>query len=81
VLDQFGFALSAGDFGKSGEADLAVGVMGESIDGIGFAGAVNLIYGTASGLSSTGNQFWHQNSAGVPDSAEENDSFGLSLAP
>jgi len=55
--------------------------MGESIDGIGFAGAVNLIYGTASGLSSTGNQFWHQNSAGVPDSAEENDSFGLSLAP
>ena len=81
VLDQFGFALSAGNFGRTGEADLAVGVPGESIGGFGAAGAVNVIYGTASGLASTGNQFWHQNSAGILDSAEESDSFGSSLAP
>jgi hypothetical protein len=81
VLDQFGYSLSAGNFGKTGEADLAVGARGESIGGVGNAGAVNLIYGTASGLSSTGNQFWHQNSSGIPDSAEDNDSFGSSLAP
>ena len=81
LLDQFGFALSAGNFGRTGEADLAVGVPGESIGGIGAAGAVNVIYGTASGLASTGNQFWHQNSSGSPDSAEEGDSFGSSLAP
>ena len=68
VLDQFGFALSAGNFGRTGEADLAVGVPGESIGGFGAAGAVNVIYGTASGLASTGNQFWHQNSAGILDS-------------
>jgi hypothetical protein len=81
VLDQFGFALSAGNFGRTSEADLAVGVLGESIGGVGFAGAVNVIYGTASGLSSTGNQFWHQDSAGILDSAEEGDGFGSSLAP
>jgi hypothetical protein len=81
VLNQFGFALTAGNFGRTGEADLAIGVLGENIGGIGFAGAVNVIYGTASGLASTGNQFWHQNSTGVPDSAEESDSFGSSLAP
>jgi hypothetical protein len=81
VLDQFGLALSAGNFGRSGEADLAVGVLGESIGGIGSAGAVNVIYGTASGLSSTGNQFWHQDSSGMLDSAEQGDGFGSSLAP
>jgi len=81
LLDQFGSALSAGNFGRSGEADLAVGVPGESIGGLGAAGAVNVIYGTASGLASTGNQFWHQNSTGSPDSAEEGDRFGSSLAP
>jgi len=81
VLDQFGFALSAGNFGRTGEADLAVGVPGESIGAIGAAGAVNVIYGTASGLANTANQFWNQNSAGSPDSAEEGDGFGSSLAP
>jgi hypothetical protein len=81
LLDQFGSALSAGNFGRTGEADLAVGVPGESIGGLGAAGAVNVIYGTAGGLASTGNQFWHQNSAGSPDSAEEGDRFGSSLTP
>ena len=81
VLDQFGYSLSAANFGKSGEADLAVGARGESVSGVGNAGAINVIYGTTNGLSSTGNQFWNQDSAGVPDSAEADDGFGSSLAP
>ena len=59
----------------------AVGVRGESIGTIGAAGAVNVIYGTSTGLASSGNQFWHQNSSGSPDSAEEGDNFGAALAP
>ena len=80
-LDQFGLALSAGNFGKTGQADLAVGVRGESVGGTGAAGAVNVIYGTSTGLASSGNQFWHQGSSGSPDAAEEGDSFGAALAP
>jgi disulfide bond formation protein DsbB len=81
LLDQFGFALSAGNFGKTSHADLAVGVAGESIGAIGAAGAVNVIYGASTGLASSGNQFWHQNSSGSPDPAEDGDNFGAALAP
>jgi hypothetical protein len=35
---------------------LAVGAHDEEVDGVGFAGAVNVIYGSASGLSSTDSQ-------------------------
>jgi hypothetical protein len=43
-------------------------------------GAVNVLYGTASGLSATGNQFWTQNSSGVRDAAEADEFFGFSLS-
>ena len=32
------------------------------------------------GLTSTGNQLWHQDSAGIADTAEAGDSFGGALA-
>ena len=43
------------------------------------AGGVHVIYGTALGLSEIGDQFWHQNSAGIKDEVEANDRFGTSL--
>jgi hypothetical protein len=79
--DLFGSGLSAGNFNGDGVEDLGVGVSGESIDGAKGAGAANVIYGTASGLASGGNQFWHQNSPGVAGDAEEGDAFGMWLAP
>lgn len=76
LLDQFGFALSAGNFGKTSQADLAVGVRGES-----GGGAVNVIYGTSTGLASSGNQFWDQSSSGGPNPADGGANFGAALAP
>ena len=79
--DQFGYSLAAGDFDNDGFADLAIGVPSEDIETGGpYAGAVNVIYGSSSGLTSTGNQLWSQNSPGIADSSENVDNFGHSLA-
>jgi hypothetical protein len=77
--DEFGTSLAAGDFNKDGYSDLAIGVPGEDIGATQDAGAVNIIYGSATGLSSTGNQIWYQGTDGIPDAAEEDDKFGYSL--
>ena len=79
VADAFGGALARGDFDGNGFADLAVGVPGEDIGEISRAGAVNVIYGSAAGLTTTGDQFWSQNSAGIEDTAEAFDEFGTAL--
>jgi hypothetical protein len=82
AFDFFGEALAAANFGKSLEADLAVGVPGEDFSATNFdAGAVNILYGTSTGLTATGNQFWHQNSSGILEQAEPADEFGSALAP
>src|SRR5574337_1224048 len=59
------------DFDGDGFDDLVVGVSGEDIGGIVNAGAVNVIYGSSSGLSSSGNQIWHQDSTDILDRSEE----------
>ena len=74
--DSFGGALAAGDFNGDGFADLAIGVEGENF----YAGGVAVLLGGASGLTVTGNTFWSQDSAGVPDAEEELDGFGWALA-
>ncbi|HET9516988.1 MAG TPA: integrin alpha, partial [Actinoplanes sp.] len=76
--DWFGYALAIGDFGKSGHEDLAVGVPSEgspSSDD----GSVNVIYGSATGLTAAGNRTWGQDSKGILGEAEESDMFGRSL--
>ncbi len=75
----FGGTLAAGDLNGNGRADLAVGIPVERVGGFGYAGAVQVLYGTASGLSASGNQLWHQNSPGVLETAEANDRFGVGL--
>lgn len=72
----FGKSLFAADVGRSGRADLRVGVPGQRVGGNDGAGAVHLLYGGANGLTASGDQVWHQNSPGVLDAAEEFDSFG-----
>jgi hypothetical protein len=78
--DRFGFALAAGDFDGDRFADLAVGVPGESIGTTAGAGAVNIVYGSGSGLTATGDQLWNQGSPGIAGSPELNDWFGGALA-
>ena len=44
------------------------------------AGAVHVLYGSGSGLTAAGDQFWHQGQAAVIGNAEAGDLFGGSLA-
>jgi len=80
TADQFGAALTAGDFNGDGYDDLAVGVPGEDVGTITDAGAVHVLYGSAYyGLTSTLDQLWHQDSPGVPGGADAYDRFGSAL--
>jgi hypothetical protein len=79
VGDSFGLELAAGNFGRSSQADLAIGVPFEDVGRIGDAGAVNVIYGSVSGLTVAGNQFWTQDSSGIQGAAEGSDRFGWAI--
>jgi hypothetical protein len=63
--DRFGEVLVAGDFNGDTRDDLAVGVVGQKVHRAAFAGAVNVIYGSAYGLTAKGDQLWFQNSPGI----------------
>jgi hypothetical protein len=78
--DRFGCTVAAGNFGKNGYADAAVGACFEGIGELDGAGVVHVLFGSAAGLTSSGSQMWSQNSRGVPGAAEEYDSFGSTLA-
>jgi hypothetical protein len=77
--EEFGSALAAGDFDGDGFVDLAIGVPGEKVSGATAAGAVNVLYGRATGLHASGDQFWTQSSIGLGDGSERNDFFGSAL--
>lgn len=81
--DRYGDALAVGDFNGDGYSDLAIGIPYESITFNGSdrddAGAVNVIYGSNTGLTATGNQLWYQGD-GIQGTPEVNDRFGFALA-
>jgi hypothetical protein len=84
--DQFGYALSAWNFGNGARRDLAIGVPFEDLTStvtntlMQDAGAVHVLYGiTTTGLSATNSQFWTQDSTGILDSSQPGDRFGNSL--
>ena len=79
-IDYFGSALAAGDFNGDGKDDLAVGTPWENGNGKFNCGAVNVIMGSTSGLTSAGNQFWHQDSTGIANSINGYEYFGYALA-
>jgi hypothetical protein len=78
--DLFGRALAVGDFNNNGASDLAVGVSFEDVGAVRDAGAVNVLYGWGSGLSSAGNQQFWQGAGGVAGTAEEEDVFGWAIS-
>ncbi len=79
--DEFGSALAVGDFNDDGVDDLAIGVPLESVGDIIAAGAVQVLYGSASvGLVVTGNALFHADSPNVAGTAEQPDRLGTVLA-
>lgn len=75
-----GPGVVAFDFNGDGYADLAVGVPGEDVGTRADAGVVHIIPGSHTGPTPVGDQLWHQNRAGIKDSAERGDRFGDALA-
>ena len=77
--DQFGFALASANFNGDAFADLAVGVPFDSPGGVGSAGAVNVIYGSAFGLNAFAacpSQYFYQ----AVGAGNFDDQFGRYLA-
>jgi hypothetical protein len=77
--DQFGRALAAGDFDGDDYYDLAIGVPEEDFSApwsYGSAGAVSVLYGAASGISSR-SQIFYQN---LLTDAATGDRYGSALA-
>jgi hypothetical protein len=77
--DQFGGALAAGGFNNDDFAELAVGVPAENVGAVQDAGAVNVLFGSAGGLTGAGSQLFTQDTAGVGSTAEAFDAFGAAL--
>jgi hypothetical protein len=78
--DQVGKALAKGDFNGDGIADLAIGAPSEDVGSTVDAGAVNIVYGSRTGLTVAGNAMWHLASTGVPGDPGAGDNFGRALA-
>ncbi len=74
--DNFGKALSAGDFNGNGFDSLVVGIPQKEINGYLNAGAIQVFQGTAFGLTTVNNQLFHQDSGAILNVAEDYDSFG-----
>jgi hypothetical protein len=78
-----GAAKAPGDFNGDGRSDLAIGVPYEGISSGGNDrdGAINVIYGSDGGLTSTGNQLFDQDTAGVAgNGAHAGAYFGSAVA-
>ncbi len=74
----FGAALAANLFGRSSFGDLAIGAPGAGPTG---AGQVNVLYGSAQGLTAVDDQLWDQDSPGIPGvNTQHHPQFGSTLA-
>lgn len=69
-----------GDFNGDGYRDVVLPAPGANVAGRQGAGAVVVLFGAASGVSTTRRQTITQNTAGVPGTAEADDGFGGSTA-
>ncbi|WP_151773489.1 FG-GAP-like repeat-containing protein [Streptomyces abyssomicinicus] len=77
--DGFGASLDLGNVNGDAYLDLVVGVPGEDVDGVDETGSLVVLYGTASGITGTGAQSFHQGTAGVPGGNEWGDWLGIDV--
>ncbi|MGC9542012.1 VCBS repeat-containing protein [Streptomyces sp. UG1] len=69
-----------GDFNRDGYRDAVLPAPGANVSGKEAAGAVVVLYGSASGLSATRRKTITQNTSGVPGTSEAYDRFGAATA-
>jgi hypothetical protein len=75
----FGAALAVGDFDDDGYDDLAIGAPYSDFYGTD-AGAVAVLFGSSTGLTTSGSEQWGQGTVGIQGSPESGDHFGAALA-
>ena len=75
---RYGAALASGDFDGDGFDDLAVGEPGRTISGQLAAGRFEVLFGAASGISTSGTQLFDNGTFGL--TPESGDGFGQVLA-
>jgi|CXWL01.1.fsa_nt_gi hypothetical protein len=73
--DGFGLALAAGDFNNDTRDDLAIGVPGDTIQGVVRAGSVLELRGAATGLVAAGNNQWTSDDFGLPVTIDDFGNF------
>jgi hypothetical protein len=80
AYDHFGKSLAVGKFVYLPHDSLAIGVPDEDIGGVVDAGAVNILFGSYTGLDDDNVVFLYQDGGYIDETAETNDHFGFSLA-
>lgn len=78
--DYFGYSLAAANFNTGTRDDLVIGVPYEDNGTLTNSGKVHVLFGSTTGLITTGNQLWDQNSTNILDAAEVGDRFGFSVS-
>ncbi|MFJ2213102.1 FG-GAP and VCBS repeat-containing protein [Streptomyces sp. NPDC101062] len=81
--DRFGSALAIGDTDRDGYDDVIIGASyetGADPATTTASGAITVLRGSASGITTTGAKSFTQNSKGVPSTSENNDHFGSAVA-
>ncbi|MCJ0873618.1 FG-GAP-like repeat-containing protein [Streptomyces sp. AP-93] len=79
--DHFGTAVDVADVDGDGYADVLIGSPREIGSGprATRSGAITMLRGSKTGITTTGAKSFTQNSAGIPDTSEINDKFGHSI--
>jgi len=82
TFENYGLSISAGDFNNDGFEDMAVSIEGKAAGGDNDAGAVSVIYGSATGLNAftTPSQIWHLDSPGVAGTGRASELYGFSIS-
>ncbi len=77
--DLFGYSLTTGYFNNDMFADLAIGVPGQRVGNFIHAGAVQVLYGSSSGLTGLNDVIIDQESSGIAGTSQTDDKFGSTL--
>jgi hypothetical protein len=79
TFDYFGYRLALGNLNGDARADVVIATPYEDVGSAKDAGAVTVLYGAGTGLTSSGAQLWTQSSAGVTGTPETTDLFGWAV--